>query len=105
MTDSVRLQRPVASAADSPEDASVRRLGLIAALGIGGAIAVMIGASFVRQDWMYPPLRTPAVGPPFELRAHISGTVVTIALWGAALLAVVGLAAGLLAARRGARGP
>jgi hypothetical protein len=78
---------------------------LIAVVGIGGAIAVMIGASFVRQDWMYPPLRTPPVGPPFELRAHISGTVVTLALWGAALLAIAGVAAGLLAARRGAHGP
>jgi hypothetical protein len=116
MTDSVRVQRRGVSGADRADtgqpgtterqaDPSVRRLGLIAAIGIIGAITVMIGASFVRQDWMYPPLRTPAVGPPFELRVHISGTVVTIALWGAALLAVVGLAAGLLAARRGARGP
>jgi hypothetical protein len=105
MTDSVRLQRPTASAADQPGGASVRVLGRIAAAGIGGAIALMIGASFVRQDWMYPPLRVPAVGPPFELRAHISGSLVTVGLWAAALLALVGLTAGLLAARRGARGP
>jgi hypothetical protein len=105
MTESVRVQQPVASAAGPPGAASVRRLGWIAAIGLGGAIAIMIGASFVRQDWMYPPLRVPRVGPPFELHARVSGTLVTVAVWAAALLAVVGLAAGLLAARRGARGP
>jgi hypothetical protein len=105
MAESVREQRQVVCAADPPGTASVRRLGWIAAIGIGGALAAMIGASSVRQDWMYPPLRAPAVGPPFELRAHVSGTLVTVCLWAAALLAVVGLAAGLLAARRGAHGP
>ena len=105
MTDSVRLQRPIASAADPPGEPSVRRLGWIAAIGIGGAVAAMIGASFVRQDWMYPPLRVPAVGPPFELHAHVSSTLVTVGLWAAALLGSVGVAAGLLAARRGAHGP
>jgi hypothetical protein len=105
MTDSVRLQRPVASAAHPPGPGSVRLLGWMAAIGIGGAIAVMIGASFVRQDWMYPPLRLPAVGPPFELRVHVSGSLVSVALWAAALLALAGLVAGLLAARRGAHGP
>ena len=105
MAESVRVQRPVTSAADPPGTPSVRRLGWVAAIGIGGAIAAMIGASFVRQDWMYPPLRAPAVGPPFELHARVSSTLVTVGLWAAALLAVVGLGAGLLAARRGAHGP
>jgi alpha-1,6-mannosyltransferase len=105
MTDSVRVQRPVASAADPPADPSVRRLGWIAVIGIGGAIATMIGASFVRQDWMYPALRSPVVGPPFELHARVSGTLVSVGLWAAALLGLVGVAAGLLAARRGAHGP
>lgn len=105
MTDSVRVQRPVASAADAPADPSVRTLGRVAAIGIASAIILMIGASFVRQNWMYPPLKVPAVGPPFELRAHVPGNLVTVGLWAAALLAVVGLAAGLLAARRGAHGP
>jgi hypothetical protein len=104
MTDSVRVQRRVASAAQPPADPSVRKLGRIAAGCIGGAIAIMIGASAVRQDWMYPPLRAPAVGPPFELRAHVSATMVTVGLWIAALLGLAGLVAGLLAARRGARG-
>lgn len=105
MTDSVRLQRPMDSAADPPGAGSVRLLGRVAAAGIGSAIVLMIGASFVRQDWMYPPLRVPAVGPPFELHARISGSLVTVGLWAAALLALVGLSVGLLAARRGARGP
>jgi hypothetical protein len=105
MTDSVRVQRPVASAAGPPADPSVRTLGRVAVVGIASAIMLMIGASFVRQDWMYPPLRVPAVGPPFELRAHVPGSLIVVGLWVAALLAVVGLAAGLLAARRGAHGP
>jgi hypothetical protein len=105
MAESVRVQRPLASAAEPPGAAPVRRLGWISAAGIGSAIAVMVGASFVRQDWMYPPLRAPRVGPPFELHTRVSGTLVTGCLWAAALLAVVGLAAGLLAARRGAHGP
>lgn len=106
MTDSVRLQRHAAVPANPPGDGKpVRLLGWISAVGIGGAILLMAGASFVRQDWMVPEVQVPAVGPPFELHQHISGRLVATGLWVAVVLAVVGLVAGLVAARRGARGP
>ena len=65
---------------------------------------IMVGASLVRQDWMYPPVPT-GVGPPWELPVRVPGSVVSVALWLAALLAVGGVVAGLVAARRGAPGP
>jgi hypothetical protein len=106
MTDSVRLPRPAAARTNSPDERQpVRLLGWLAAIGIGSAIAIMAGASFVRQDWMHPPVPVPAVGPPFELHQHVAARVVVVALWAAAALAVGGLAAGLVAARRGARAP
>jgi hypothetical protein len=106
MTDSVRLNVPVQVPSARPVPArDVRLLGWLAGLGIGTAVLIMIGASLVRQDWMYPPLPMPAVGPPWELPLHLPSRVVCIALWLAALLAAGGLIAGLVAARRGARGP
>ncbi len=106
MTDSVRVQSPAgADAAQPPARPPVRLLGWVAGGGIGGAILIMIGASFIRQDWMYPTVPVPSVGPPFELHVHISGRPVVAALWAAALLALVGVIAGLVAVRRGGRVP
>jgi hypothetical protein len=106
------VQAPVAAPAQAPVAAPVqaparpvRLLGWLAGTGIGGAILIMIGASLVRQDWMYPPVPMPATGPPWELPVKVPGSLVSIALWLAALLAAGGVAAGLVAARRGARGP
>jgi hypothetical protein len=116
MTDSIRLnateaarrsQAPpsdparTATAADKP----VRLLGWLSGIGIGLALLIMIGASLVRQNWMIPPVPMPSPGPPWELPVHVSGGAVSILLWLSALIAAGGLAAGLLAARRGARGP
>jgi hypothetical protein len=107
MTDSVRVDRPRQAAGPVPEPhAPVRLLGWLAGIGIGAAILIMIGASLVRADWMFPTVPVPAVGPPWELSTvSVSPELVTIALWVSAVLAVCGLVAGLLAARRGARGP
>jgi hypothetical protein len=106
MTDSVRLTHQVQTASTATaESREVRLLGWLAGIGIGGAILIMIGAALVRQDWMAPPIAMPATGPPFELHAHVSGEVATLALWLAALLALGGVASGLVAARRGAHGP
>lgn len=78
----------------------------VAAAGIGGALALMIGASLTRATWMNPPLPMPVHGPPFELTSwHVSAQTVTIWLWLAALLGGLGVAAGLIAVRRGARPP
>jgi hypothetical protein len=113
MTDSVRLTPQVptvtAEAASSTGEAassrSVGMLGWLAGAGIGGAILIMIGAALVREDWMTPRIAMPATGPPFELHVHVSGELASLALWLSALLALGGVAAGLVAARRGARGP
>ncbi len=107
MTESVRLNLPAAAAATPEAGAGrpVRLLGWLAATGIGAATLIMIGASFVRQDWAYPHVPVPAVGPPFELHEHVAARPVVVALWAAALLALGGLICGLVAARRGARGP
>jgi hypothetical protein len=106
MTDSVRLTHQVQTASTTTaEDREIRLLGWLAGIGIGSAILIMIGAALVRQDWMTPPIAMPATGPPFELHVHVSGEVASLALWLAALLALGGVIAGLMAARRGARGP
>ena len=81
-----------------------RGLALAAAAGIGTAIAIMVAASLVRGAWMRPPLALPAAGPPWELPVrHMSADLITYGLWLAALLGTGGVAAGLLAIRRGAR--
>ena len=99
MTDSVQLTPPVTASRAGPAVAKpVRLLGWLAGIGIGSAILIMIGASMVRQDWMYPPVPVPAVGPPFELHVHVSNLIVVLALWAAALLATGGIVAGLVAA-------
>jgi hypothetical protein len=83
----------------------VRLLGWLCGIGIGAALLIMIGASLVRQNWMSPPVPMPSPGPPWELPVHLNGGVISVLLWLSALLAAGGLIAGLLAARRGARGP
>lgn len=82
-----------------------RLLGWLAAAGIGSALLIMVGASLVRPDWMYPRLPMPAVGPPWDLRARIPAQLVVGLLWVSAVLGALGLAAGLLAVRRGGRAP
>lgn len=106
MTDSVRLTQQVQiSASTAAQGRPVRLLGWLSGVGIGGAILIMVGAALVREDWMTPRIAMPATGPPFELHAHVSGRLASQALWLAAVLALGGVAAGLVAARRGARGP
>jgi hypothetical protein len=111
MTDSVRLNLPAEAAVAgtdtgvSATSKPVRTLGWLAAVGIGAAIMIMIGASIVRAEWAYPSVPVPAVGPPFELHGHVAVRLVVVGLWVAVLLALGGLICGLVAARRGARGP
>ena len=106
MSGSVRLRRaasPVAQAA--PGARPVRLLSWLAILGIGSSLLLMIGASLIRQDWMYPAVRMPATGPPWEVHVAVPGRPVIAMLWIAGLLGACGVAAGLAAVRRGARWP
>ena len=111
MTDSIRLnasqaaRRSQAPSPESPAEQPVRLLGWLCGIGIGTALLIMIFASLVRQNWMTPPVPMPAQGPPWELHVHLNGGVISVLLWLSALLAAGGLLAGLVAARRGARGP
>jgi hypothetical protein len=106
MTDSLRRTPPLpaVSPVTTQSARSAAILGWLAAAGIGGSILIMIGASLVRQAWMFPPLPTPEPGPPWEVHlAHVPAGLVIVGLWAAAVLAAGGLAAGLLAASKGAR--
>jgi hypothetical protein len=94
----------------SPEQAPpgrpVRPYLWLAAVGIGASLAVYVAASLTRESWMGPPLPMPRVGPPFELSSwHLSLNTVTIALWLSAVAGGLGVAAGLIAVRRGGRPP
>ncbi len=78
----------------------------ISAVGIGAALAIMIVASLARSSWMGPPLPMPRTGPPFELaNLHIPLNDIAVLLWLSAVVGGLGVAAGLLAVRRGARPP
>jgi hypothetical protein len=87
-------------------DRTARVCGWAAVAGIAAALAVFIAASLARASWMTPPVPMPPVGPPFQVGGwHLEPGVVTAALWSAALAGGLGVAAGLVAVRRGARPP
>jgi alpha-1,6-mannosyltransferase len=80
--------------------------GWLAVVCIAASLLMMIGVDLVRQNWMYPRLQLPAGGFPFAATGvTVSPGVADAALWIAGLVGTVGLAAGLVAARRGARPP
>jgi hypothetical protein len=78
----------------------------LAAAGIGSSLAVMVAVSLARASWMGPPLPMPRMGPPVQLTDwHLPLNGVAIALWLCAIAGGLGVAAGLIAVRRGARPP
>jgi hypothetical protein len=78
----------------------------LAGVAIGASLVTIVVVSLARQSWMGPPLPMPRVGPPFQLASwHLSLNTVAIALWLSAIAGGLGLAAGLIAVRRGARPP
>lgn len=97
------ITRPVPRA-PSP-DRLGPRLAWLSVAGIVGSVLIMIAASAVRNSWERPRIHIPAAGPPWALSVHVSLTVVSALMWGAALLAGGSLAAGLVALNRGARLP
>ena len=93
-----------ADSTQAPAGHPGRVLGRLAVGTIGSAILIMIAASLVREDWMFPHLAMPPSGPPWSLiGARVPSTLVLIALWLAAAIGAAGVAAGLAAVRRGAR--
>lgn len=103
---------PVAAPAHAPASAAARRrittswLGWFAVVGIGSSLGVTVATSLGRATWTGPAIPMPRTGPPFELASwHLTLTSATIALWLSALAGGLGLAAALIAVRRGARPP
>jgi hypothetical protein len=89
----------------APPDRLARYLAWSAAAGIVSSLLIMIMASAVRNSWEHPFIVLPADGPPWGLARHVSLTLVTAALWTAAVLGGGGVIAGLAAVSRGARLP
>jgi hypothetical protein len=78
----------------------------LAAIVIGASLATIVAVSLARESWMGPPLTMPRVGPPFQMSSwHLSLNSVAIALWLSAIAGGLGLTAGLVAIRQGARPP
>src|ERR1700678_798277 len=104
---SIRPRPPAArTAADRHQVIArgTRALTIIAISGIAGSIIVMIVASLNPGYWLPPHLAVPAIGPPWDVPAlRLPIGVVTIALWLAGIAGACGIAAGLVAVRRGAR--
>jgi hypothetical protein len=87
-----------------PTRRSARWYGWLGVGGIGSSLIVTLVVSLSRASWMGPPLKMPAEGPPFEITSlHLTLAVATYALWLSAIIGGLGLAAALIAVRRGAR--
>jgi hypothetical protein len=97
---------PTASAERALPSRPVRRYLWLAAGGIGASLAVIVAVSLARESWMGPPLPMPRAGPPVELSSwHLPLNAVALALWLCAVAGGIGVGAGLIAVRRGARPP
>jgi len=96
-----RSEAPRTPSPTAPSRAG-RNLAWLAAAGIIGSVLIMIAASVIRNSWEIPRLILPATGPPWGFSPHVPLTVVTTALWAAALAGGGGVIAGLAALRRGA---
>jgi len=100
-----RIQ-PGSASLGMPVAPSSRVYAAVAVAGIGTALAVMIVASLTRASWMGPPMTMPRTGPPLEIGSwHIPLDNTAVALWLSAVVGGIGVAAGLLAVRRGIRPP
>jgi hypothetical protein len=97
--------RPATSALGrSSTSRSARWWGWLGVAGIGTSLVVTLVVSLGRASWMGPSLRMPTDGPPFEITGlHLTLAAATSALWLSAAFGGLGLAAALLAVRRGAR--
>ena len=96
----------MASGSDRDERAaSATRLLAVGLAAIVASLLIMVVASVNGPSVSVPPLTHPAAGPPWWHPLHLRPSVVLLSLWAAAVLAVAGVAAGLVAVSRGARPP
>ena len=89
--------------APGPVSRGTRALGLASVAGIGLAIVIMIFVAAAGKSRAEVGVARPPIGPPWWIPLHLPVTVVTVALWVAALAGAAGVAAGLVAVSRGAR--
>ena len=91
--------------APAPGAAGTRFPGRLAVAGIGSSLLIMIVVSAAGPNRAVVTVPGPGWGPPWWIPLHLSVAVVTVALWTAVVSGTAGVAAGLVAIRRGARPP
>ena len=78
-----------------PVGTSTRIYALVAYIGIGAALAIMIVASLTRASWMGPPMAMPGSGPPLQaLSWRIPLDNMAVALWLSAVVGGIGVRPG-----------
>jgi hypothetical protein len=82
-----------------------RRLGRVALACIGSSLLIMIAVSVAGPSKAVVSVPRAGLGPPWWIALHPAAWLVTVGLWVAALAGAGGVAAGLVAARRGWRPP
>jgi hypothetical protein len=80
-----------------------RGLVWTAAACIGVSLLWMIAIAAAGPSVSVPAMAHASVGPPWWVSLHLPNDVVLFSLWGTAIVATVGVGAGLLAVARGAR--
>jgi hypothetical protein len=86
-----------------PAGAGTRLWSRLALAGIGSSLLIMIVVSAAGPSKAVVTMPRLAGGPPWWAAVHPAAWLVTVALWAAAAAGTAGVAAGLLAVRRGAR--
>lgn len=83
----------------------IRCLAWTAAACIAAAVAVFVAVSAAGPSAAVVSMPRPAAGPPWWFSLHPRAIQLTFLLWGAAVVGVAGVVAGLVAVARGARPP
>ena len=96
---------PAGPSARAPARARGGRLGRVALACIGSSLLIMIVVSAAGPSKAVVSVPRAGLGPPWWIALHPAAWLVTVALWAAALAGAGGVAAGLVAARRGWRPP
>ncbi len=86
-----------------PVTGGTRALGLLSVACLGLATAIMIVVDLAGKSRAEVPPGRPQPWPPWWIPLHLPVSLVTLGLWFAALAGAAGIAAGLVAVRRGAR--
>ncbi len=94
-------QLPRTGASTASESSGSRVLGWAGTATIFLSLLIFTGADALRKSWFPPVLPLPHNGFPWEVTQHFSYKIIICAAWAAALLAMAGIVALLIAVRRG----